>query len=228
MKRTGTSTDLISLFTTRVNKQPAVATGSRPNLFRPCQTAKPHPLVRPTESADLFASSTSPKDSKGYATVAKKQPVPIPFASKEQLETLSTPDVLQEVHAHGHMITILIKRTKERIKEIDEAAEGRTHLFDGSVAKALINIKRIIGALENRLERLRALAIPTNTAGLIKAKSMIVSELVIPCDAINSLINAEQLPSLPPDKWENTIDTMLSFAEEAIIGSADRDRRVAY
>lgn len=218
--------DVAPLFSTRVVKlrasEPLVK--GREEIFRPSES-RTQDTARlknngtqngaPSVNGTAKAQARPVNSDNGYV-VPQKKAASIDFGPARPLDTLSTPDLLQEIHVHGHMIAVLIRDSKERIQRLDTMAADRMHLIDGKVFKAMTNARRIIGALENRLERLKGLTVPSNTPSLIKARSLICSDLVIPCDAVNALLSSEELPALQPVEWQPTINKLLDFAEQEL------------
>jgi hypothetical protein len=133
--------------------------------------------------------------------------------SDEIAESVSIPDLMQEIHGQGFTIKGLLKRYRIRIGELEASVGGNPDFKDSELYGTLIDARRIIGALEARLSRLHDVLLSHEPKELLKGREMIRQPLVIPRDAVNALISTSDLPTLPPNKWEETLDRLLSQAE---------------
>lgn len=181
------------------------------------------PLSQPANSQDDYRevaerreNTVRPKLSNGYRMPLIQKVDSVSPAQETLRSGISVADMLEEIHQCGFAIARLIRDTKERLSTLERVTANRMHLLDSDKVKSFFNARRITGALETRLERIKELISTQKMENLLQARKLLGADLVIPCDAVNSLINTDQLPSLPANQWKTTIETFLAPVEEAV------------
>ncbi len=136
--------------------------------------------------------------------------------AEEEVGQFSIPDLLQEIHSQGFAISELLKTYHPRIDALDARLSGELFAGGEEVTGTLIDARRILGALETRSKRLRNLITSHDARELAKAKEMLQQPLVIPRDAVHSLIANSDLPAIAPNKWDETLERLLLSAENEV------------
>ncbi len=129
------------------------------------------------------------------------------------IDTLSIPDLTQLVHRHGKALSDLIRESKSRLVAVQSQMIERMLSTSPEYTNSVVDVRRIIGALESRLEKLLDYSEDPRSGRMLKVRTLIQEDLIIPCDAVNALISSGELPSLPPEQWEPTLDRLLTRAE---------------
>lgn len=129
---------------------------------------------------------------------------------------LSTAEMIEEIHAYMVELVRLIQYSKERILGIENATHLHIHLFDSSFTASLMNSRRIVAALEDRIESLKTYMLSPDPANTKKAAELIRSDLIMPCDAMNAVLSAENIPPLPAERIQQELEGILTSSENMI------------
>ena len=112
--------------------------------------------------------------------------------------------------SRSYRISHLLTRSKDRMVLLEESMRDRVHLVDSDLLKSLIRAKRIIGALEKRIEQLHACAASGN---LRQGALLLNAELEVPSDTVHALMESEAIAPLPSHKWAQSLEKLLGYAE---------------
>jgi hypothetical protein len=130
------------------------------------------------------------------------------------IDSLSVSDLAQIIHRHTKALSDLITESKSRLMAVQSQMMDRMLSTSPEYTNSVVDVRRIIGALESRLDKLLEYSEDPRSALMIKARKLVKEELIIPCDAVNALISSQELPSLTPEQWEPTLDRLLTRAEQ--------------
>jgi hypothetical protein len=159
---------------------------------------------------DLVSRENRDESSRG----SNNKPNRIEASLVRNIDSLSVSDLAQIIHRHGQALSDLITESKSRLTAVQSQMMDRMLSTSPEYTNSVVDVRRIIGALESRLDKLLEYGKDPSSALMIKARKLINEELIIPCDAINALISSQDLPSLPPEQWEITLDRLLTRAEK--------------
>jgi hypothetical protein len=151
-----------------------------------------------------------------YATPQGKREQTVAVRSISRADRLSTAEMIEEIHAYAVELVHLIQCSKERILAIENATHLHIHLFDSSFAASLMNSRRIVAALEHRIEKLKIYMLSPDPVNTRKAAELLRSDLIMPCDAMNAVLSTENIPSLPADGIQQELESILSSSENLI------------
>jgi hypothetical protein len=183
---------------------------------KPANNIQRKDSVKAAPSAAAIVSDPPREQSKEAAPVRKSW------------DTLSIAELLNEINALERKNIELINKSRDRMHDVERLMENRIHLISSDTIKAHINAKRIIGALERRLERVRDLVATSNIPELAKALRLLESDLVVPSDTMNTLIGTDQIPSVASGKIKTTLERLLSAAEHSLKELDQRSRRMNF
>ncbi len=137
-------------------------------------------------------------------------------SSAAEDESFSIPDILQDIHAQGFAISELLKKFRPRIEEIEAHLPRGLFADTEEINGTLVDARRILAALETRSKRLRNVIGSQDVSQLLKAKKSLREPLVIPRDAVHSLVQGSELPSIRTSDWEATLERLVSAAEDEL------------
>ncbi len=136
-----------------------------------------------------------------------------------QIEILEESEALdkmrEKVELHIQFISEIAKPAKARLKECEaELVNHASRMTTG--ATNLVTTRRIIEALEERLELLTTLLQTTEAEPVIKAHEVAESKLKVKVDVIHSTVDAEVIPDLEGHLWRDTLDMLLVQVERQL------------
>ncbi len=137
-------------------------------------------------------------------------------------------EVIDALDERERAVVQVLNRAKSRLNDAERLMENRIHLINGETIKAHITAKRVISALERRIVRVNELALNREPSDLLRALQLLESDLAVPADTVNSLMNTEVIPVLPADQWHAVLDRLLTYAENSLKQLDLKTRRPAY
>jgi hypothetical protein len=123
-----------------------------------------------------------------------------------------TPALRERVITHADYLASVIANTRRKVQVLEEEMNARQGGFNAESGKALLEMRRIIAALEMRLDLLTA-ALERNTESAIyKAAKLTLTEIPIPNDAVHALITEAPTPPLNPQLLQHTLNKLIAKA----------------
>lgn len=173
-------------------------------------------ISSPIRNIQKHAPYSQERQNDSYAMPQGKRDQAVAVRSISSTDRLSTAEMIEEIHAYAVELVRLIQYSKERILAIENATHLHIHLFDSSFAASLMNSRRIVAALEYRIEKLKTYMLSPDPVNTRKAAELLRSDLVMPCDAMNAVLSAENIPSLPAERIQQELESILSSSENLI------------
>ena len=192
----------------------------RENFVKPA--SRPRPV--PVRSASEIAAAQQRQLVRRTETPVTESERPI----NQPVESLSREEILARISAQEKQIVGVLNDARNRVRTIERLMENRIHLIGSDIIKSHLNAKRIIAALEARLDRVHALCRASENRDLIRAYRLLNADLHVQADAVNTLISAEELPPLPLQNLALAVDELLRRAETALQQIEQRTRRASF
>ena len=141
-----------------------------------------------------------------------------------ELERVEEAEVLdkmsEKVNLHLQIINDVLNPAKNRLLACEAEMAAHATLFT-SGAKNIVIARRIIEALEERLDTLMTLSQSKDPELLVKAHDLSDSKLMVTVDMIRATISADPIPGLESHLWRDTIDMLLIQIERQLRGKSE-------
>ena len=115
-----------------------------------------------------------------------------------------------QVIAQADRLAGLIAVNQRRIEEIEKEMLRQVGTVSAEGMRRLHATKRIVAALEQRLDDVRELLTKGGSADLTAAKTLIESKLVVADNPMTTLITADPLPPIQSHDLERSLNSLMS------------------
>ncbi|MCB0322703.1 MAG: hypothetical protein KDD69_03985 [Bdellovibrionales bacterium] len=174
--------------------------------------AFPQPALTSWNERTAAASTETPAPARPTETVDRAQP-----------QQLAIPDLLKDIFERGKAIRELVEHSRGRLRTLEHRLSDFTQQAPPETFDAISSIQRILTAFDQRLLRVRELVDGHRLPDILKARTLLAEPLVLPKDAVNTLLTSKELPSLTPDRWADALEELFATAERNL--SATHKRR---
>ncbi len=113
-------------------------------------------------------------------------------------------------------LTKLINVSRNKLVELDgKVMKNMTRITSGET-NALISARRIVRALEARLQELNAFLLYRAANTVNEAENLLKKNLIIPSDPMTTVLDSSPIRPLRPSDWQNTLEALFSRVESKI------------
>lgn len=135
------------------------------------------------------------------------------LARKEQPEPRTPAEQLEYSRGQAASAEQLVKEMASRINSLELIMGDRLYLANQTVNCNLILARRVIRAIQSRMNELEALTTLPSPENIASAYALACSSLEVPKDVINDLFDSKDLKPIPAADWARMLDSLLSEAE---------------
>ena len=118
--------------------------------------------------------------------------------------------IWSEIERAGDYLVQLIHSSRTRIEAVEREMIDHMASVSPEGQKNLTAARRIVGALERRLEILNSYLYKGAQADLYSAYKLLSSPLVLPNDCVNKLISEADIPPIPPAEIKPMLEQLLN------------------
>jgi hypothetical protein len=118
--------------------------------------------------------------------------------------------IFSEIERGADHLAHLIAIARGRIELIEREMIDHLAIVDADGQKSISTVRRIIGALEQRLDKLNQYLHDNSHVELAAAFRLLSSPLVIPNDFVNKLISEENIEPIPVAEIQPVLNHLLT------------------
>lgn len=118
--------------------------------------------------------------------------------------------LMADIRSARDRLAWLVLKSKQRISVFESGMIEKLQRMTSTGVRSLIAAKRIVNALEERLQQLDGVLATNDPTRLNDAIECLRTPLLIPDDTLSSIMDAQPMPPLLPDDWERTLQSHLN------------------
>ena len=110
----------------------------------------------------------------------------------------------------------LVRSSEERLRYSESLIVNQISQTTSASINAVNASRRIIRALQKRLNKIDALLAQKDQTSLEEAKHLIRKDLVVASDPIHALVSEQPIPPIKSTEWRPVLEQLFSVVEKAI------------
>ncbi|MCB0343828.1 MAG: hypothetical protein KDD66_01855 [Bdellovibrionales bacterium] len=122
----------------------------------------------------------------------------------------------QQLQVEADKLTNLIRVSRDKLVDLDGKIMKNMSRMTSAETNALISARRIVRALETRLQELNAFLLYRAGNTVEQAEELMRKNLVIPSDPMTTVLDATPIRPLRPSDWKGTLEALFSRVEAKI------------
>lgn len=124
-----------------------------------------------------------------------------------------TKQLFHEVTAKVAELEKLLVEANSKIREFDEQLARHLRTVSRRVPERIAMSKKIVRALERRLNEVKGLVSSRDTFELLSAYDLLQDKLSFSTSPLDSLIDAEPMPALESYEWQPALEKLFNYIE---------------
>ncbi len=161
----------------------------------------------------LAAATTSLHKTNNRRRTKSLDSIQLPALSAGELSLSELKELFDAKQLHA---LHFVGQSNKRIAELESQMNKWVHLMDSEIIHAVVDVRRILSALEKRVESVKTKTDLEDAQSLNWAIELMDSKLIVAQDAVNTLLNSTEIPPLSSEQWEAKVEQLLSKTEEHI------------
>ncbi|MFN8388696.1 MAG: hypothetical protein U0136_00225 [Bdellovibrionota bacterium] len=120
------------------------------------------------------------------------------------------PALKERVIAHADYLSLVIATSRQKIVAIEAQMSSKLGSLSPEGSRALLQVRRIISAVEGRLDRLTAALNESTDTAIYGAVKLTLQEIAVPHDAVHALITEAPPPPINPQTLQHTLSSLFA------------------
>lgn len=133
-----------------------------------------------------------------------------------EVVVLDTERRWQTLQGEAEKLANLIRFSRNKLTELDAKVMKNMPRMTSTETNALISARRIVRALETRLQELNAFLLYRAGNTVADAENLIKQNLIIPSDPLTTVLDAAPIRPLRPSDWRGTLEALFARVEAKI------------